>query len=78
MTESQVVNEWISRGEARGMLADRRQMLLILLNTRFPGLVPDEVTRLINDQESLDLLGHWFHAAAEAYTFQQFLATLKQ
>lgn len=78
MTESRVVNEWISQGEARGMLTDRRQMVLMLLNDRFPGLVPDEVTRLINEQDSLDLLEHWFRAATKAYTFEHFLAVLKE
>lgn len=78
MTESQIVNEWISQGEARGKLTERRQNLLKLLNKRFPGAVPDDVTKLVNEQESLELLGHWFDAAAEAYTFQQFLAVLKQ
>ena len=78
MTESQVVNEWISQGEARGKLAERRQNLLKLLAKRFPGAAPDDVVRLINEQESLDVLGHWFDAAAEAYTFQQFLDVLKR
>jgi hypothetical protein len=48
------------------------------LNKRFPGLVPEEVTSLINQQDSQDVLDHWFDAAAEAYTFQQFLAALKE
>jgi hypothetical protein len=78
MTESEVVNEWISQGEARGKLAERRQNLLKLLAKRFPGTVPDDVVRLVNEQESLDVLGHWFDAAAEAYTFQQFMDVLKQ
>jgi hypothetical protein len=78
MTESQVVNEWISQGEAKGKLAERRQKLLKLLSKRFPGAVPDDVIRLINKQESLDLLDHWFDAAAEAYTFQQFADVVKQ
>jgi hypothetical protein len=78
MTESQVVNEWISQGEARGKLAERRQNLLKLLAKRFPGAVPNDVVGLVNEQESLDILGLWFDAAAEAYTFQQFLAVLKK
>ena len=78
MTESQVVNEWIRQGEAKGKLETQRQNLLKLLNKRFPGLVPDEVVRLVNEQESLDLLGDWFDAAAGAYTFQQFMDVLKR
>lgn len=57
MTESQVVNDWISR---------------------FLGAVPGDVVRLVNEQESLDVLSHWFDAAAEAYTFQQFMDVVKQ
>ncbi|WP_143393071.1 hypothetical protein [Fimbriiglobus ruber] len=77
MTESQVVNEWISRGEARGRLVGRRQSLLRLLTKRFSGAVPDEVVRFINEQESPEVLDHWFDAAVEVYTFPQFLAVLK-
>lgn len=78
MTESQVVNDWINQGEAKGKLVNQRQNLLRLLTKRFPGAVPDDVTRLVNEQESLDILGHWFDAAAEAYTFQQFMDVVKQ
>jgi hypothetical protein len=78
MTESQVVNEWINRGEARGKLTERRQTLLELLEIRFPGAVPNEVVQLIQQQESLELLHDWFTAAARAYSFEQFLAVLKR
>jgi hypothetical protein len=78
MTESQVVNDWISRGEAKGKLNERREKLLKLLSKRFPGAVPDDVVRLVNEQESLDILDHWFDAAAEAYTFQQFMDAVKR
>ncbi len=78
MTESQVVNEWISQGEAKGQLTQCRQKLLRLLAKRFPGAVPDDVVRLVNEQESLDILDHWFDAAAEAYAFQQFMDVLKR
>ncbi len=77
MTESKVVNEWIRQGEAKGKLLIQRELLLRLLNKRFPAAVPADVTKLINEQESLELLSHWFDAAAEAFTFQQFLAVLK-
>jgi hypothetical protein len=78
MTESQVVNEWISQGVAKGKREERQQNLLMLLNTRFPGAVPAEVERLIKEQESLDLLGDWFRAALSAYSFQQFMDVLKR
>ncbi len=78
MTESQVVNEWMSQGAAKGQLMERRRNLLEFLTLRFPGSVPDEVRRLINEQESLPLLDDWFRAAVRAYTFEQFLDVLKR
>jgi hypothetical protein len=74
MTESQVVKEWMSQGE----LKNQRQLLLRLLNKRFPGAVPADVSKLINEQESFDLLNHWFDAAASANSFQDFMTVLKQ
>jgi hypothetical protein len=78
MTESQVVNEWINQGMAAGTLKERRRNLLQTLTVRFPGSVPDEVVRLINEQDSLPLLDEWCRAAIRAYTFEQFLDALKR
>ena len=79
MTESQVVNEWISQGEAKGNLERQRQNLLELLEGRFPGAVPDEVVRLIRQQDSLELLHDWFKVAVRASTtIEQFLDVLKK
>jgi hypothetical protein len=78
MTESQVVNEWISRGEAKGKLANQRQNLLELLEGRFPGVVPNDVVQMIQQQESQELLHEWFMAAVRAYSFEQFMAVLKR
>lgn len=74
MTESQVVNELIEKMELR----KEQQLLLRLLNKRFPGAVPAGITKLVNEQEDLDLLNHWFDAAASAATFDQFMAAPKQ
>jgi hypothetical protein len=78
MTESQVVNEWINQGEVKGELKTQRKNLLRLLNIRYAGLVSNEVTQLIQHQDSLELLGDWFDAAAGASSFEQFLAVLKR
>jgi hypothetical protein len=79
MTESQVVNEWISQGEARATLRERRQSLLEALEGRFPGAVPAEVVRLIQQQDSLELLHDWFKVAVRASTtLEQFLDVLKK
>lgn len=78
MTESQVVNDWISQGEAKGKLANQRQNLIDLLEGRFPGAVPNDVVQVIQRQESLDVLHDWFKAAVRAFSFDQFLAVLKK
>ena len=78
VTESQVVNEWIAQGETRGVVNTRRQDVLELLAERFPGAVPGDVVRLIEQQDSPELLHDWFRAAMRASTFEAFLAVLKQ
>jgi hypothetical protein len=78
MTESQVVNEWISQGKAEGKLETQRENLQEVLKDRFPGLVPNEVVQLIQHQESLDLLHDWFRAAVRASSFEEFLAVVKR
>lgn len=78
MTESQVVNEWISQGEARGELKNQRQNLLDLLESAFPGAIPQDVVRLIQHQDSLEVLRDWFKAALRAKTPEQFLGVLKR
>jgi hypothetical protein len=78
MTESQVVNEWTRQAESRAKLVERRLALLELLEGRFPGVVPPEVVKLINEQESLELLDDWFRAALRAFSFEQFLAVLRR
>jgi hypothetical protein len=77
MTESQVVNEWIRQGEARGELNQGRRVLLKVLNVRFPGSVTDEIARFISGQDSSPLLDDWFLAALRANTYEQFLDVLK-
>ncbi len=72
-TESEVVNEWISTGVARG----RREALLEALTVRFPGAVTNEVVKLINEQESLPLLNDWFRTALRVDKFEQFVNALK-
>jgi hypothetical protein len=74
LTETQEANERIAQGELR----KERQLLLRMQDKRFPGAIPTDVTKLIIDQESLDLVIHWFDAAASAPTFADFIAVLKQ
>jgi hypothetical protein len=74
VTESVVVNEWM----AAGRVSERRENLLIVLDGRFPGAVPDEVRRLIETQESMPMLHDWLRAASRANSFADFLAVLKR
>jgi hypothetical protein len=74
MTESQVVNRWMSQGE----LARARKDLLDAIKVRFPGALTEEIAQLINQQDSSDLLREWFLAALKADTFDQFLDVLKR
>jgi hypothetical protein len=74
MTESQVVNEWISQGEARGRLAGARQSVLHLLEHLFPGTVPEEIERLITREESLQRLDAWFEVALTLVSKPGFVA----
>jgi hypothetical protein len=78
MTESQVVNSWIRKGETKARLESVRRHLLEALEGRFPGQASEEVIRLINGQDSTDLLEDWFRAAVRVATYEQFLEKLKE
>ena len=79
VTESPIVNEWMSQGEAKGKLQERRENLLEALRLRFPGSsVPEDVVRAIKEQESLPVLGDWFRASQRANTFEQFMEVLRR
>jgi hypothetical protein len=73
MTESQVVNRWIARGE----LSRARTDLLETLRVRFPESVTEEVVQMVQQQQSLPLLDTWFQAALRVTSFEQFLQTLR-
>ena len=78
ITESQVVNEWISQGKSEGVLEERRRNLLTLLECRFPEKLHEDIQQLIQHQDSLELLDDWFKVLARAYSFEQFANVLKQ
>jgi hypothetical protein len=77
MTESQVVNEWISQGKLAGELKASREILLHILQRKFPGLVPEDVSRFISQQDSLPLLADWLDAALTAASIEEFIAVLR-
>jgi hypothetical protein len=88
MEESQVVAEWVAKGEKRGeerglkkgleqglrLLQDK---LLRLLETRFGGSVPPDVTSAVRVQSDMDRLSKWFDAALVAPTLEQFRENLQ-
>ena len=78
MTESMIVNEWIRQGEVRGLLSANRQTLLRILERKFAGVIPSEVARVINQQESLELLGLWIDEAISANSLEEFTAVLRR
>jgi hypothetical protein len=78
LTESQVVNEWILTRAARITLDERRRSLINVIDIRFPGQLPADYRRMIEQQESLDLLDDWFRAAAQAQSFEQVLEVLRR
>jgi hypothetical protein len=78
MTESMIVNEWIRQGEVRGLLSANRQTLLRILERKFAGVIPSEVARVINQQESLELLVLWIDEAISANSIDEFTAVLRR
>ena len=78
MTESKIVNEWIRQGEVKGKLSQARKSLLRLLERKFARLVPQEVARFINQQESLQVFDRWIDEAIAAKTVEEFTAALRR
>ena len=78
MTESMIVNGWIHQGEVKGKQSQARHVLLRILDRKFIGLVPQEVARFINQQESLEVLDIWTDEAVSANTMEEFTAVLRR
>jgi hypothetical protein len=74
MTESQIANEWISRGEVK----EARASLIRLLTRRLSDPVPADVLETINTQPSLAMLHDWFDEASTAATLADFIAVLRR
>jgi len=76
--ESQVVREWIEEARREARLDTVRTFLQRCLKRKFGDSVPHEITNLINQQNSVEMLTDWFDAALHAQTFQDFIAVLRQ
>jgi hypothetical protein len=78
MIESQLVWEWTADARREAELTTRREVLLMTLKERFQAPIPEEVTILINQQESIELLRDWFRAALRASSLDEFVAVLRR
>ncbi len=72
MQESQVILEWIAKGEAKGEVKASKHTLLRLLEKKFPPGPPAEVASLIRSTEDKALLDHWFEVALDAASLDEF------
>lgn len=78
MTESQIANEWISKGETRGRMEEARESLIRLVKRRLSDPVPADVLDTINTQPSLAMLHDWFDEASPVATLADFIAVLRR
>jgi hypothetical protein len=78
MIDSPLVREWTAEARRETELAVRREHLLLVLNARFPEPLPEEMMKLINRQDSPQLLRAWFHAALYSPSLVAFISVLQQ
>ena len=78
MTESPMVNEWQERGRLEEQLNNTKQLLLEFLETRFPEVIAAPERQLIEQQDSPELLRHWYSAAIRAATAADILTELRR
>ncbi len=77
MTESKVVNRWIEIAVRERDLVNARELLIRLLNNRFPEQVSTDVIETINSQPNLSLLRDWFDQASKVTSFADFARILQ-
>jgi hypothetical protein len=71
---SQQVQEW--KDEAK--LESLRAHLLLALETRGKGPVPNDLAEAIQATEDIDLLSRWFRAALDANSFDEFRTAVQR
>lgn len=77
MEESERALELQSLCEAFGAMLSSRRLLLRLLELHFKCEVPEDVSKLVNRQDDLDILHKWFDAALDANSMQNVMDMLK-
>ena len=68
MTESPIVNEWMEQVRTETQRRTLREVLLTVLQARFPHTVSAEVAETIKAQSSSERLTDWIEQAASAPT----------
>lgn len=73
------VQEWRNEGYVEGELqALRANLLLVLKKCVCKGPVPSDLTEAIQASRDLGLLIHWFDAALDAKTVEEFRAAMQR
>lgn len=70
MEVSEFLQEWIAKGEARGLVNARRADLRRILELRFSP-IPSDLIALIESETSLEQLGRWLDQAVTAATVDE-------
>jgi hypothetical protein len=73
LEESQVVTEWMARGERKAL----RSKLVEALEVRFPGPFPTELLSTLQAENDIDRLSRWFRVALTSASLEQFQAEIK-
>jgi len=73
MVESQQVLEWMAEGELKRNV----QLLLRLLEKKFPPNLPGDLVTRIQGCTDLQQLTRWFDAAIDATTLDEFRDAMK-
>ena len=78
MGESTLMNEMRKIGADAARLETNRKNLIDLVDLRFPGTMSPEVRLLLEQQESEQMLGLWFRAAATAQEYATFDSVVRE
>jgi hypothetical protein len=68
----------VQQGRDLERVASTRDHLLFLVREKFREGMPEEFVKLIQEQESYEMLDTWYRAAVTSPTVEAFLAVLRQ
>ena len=78
MTESMVVNGWMQQAADRKHLELSKKYLTMVLDSRFPGMVSNQLRETIEQQPSASLLDEWFDQANRVASMEEFMKVVRQ